>query len=710
MLTAIALDSEMTARAALRRLARNGLWLDPGQAEAAAHISEQAARVRHARPLDEMARRLARDPTQFSCAIRRQYDANILWYARPAFDVLMECANANPDAKLLHVLNLHESDSRPTMSVTNAALAPADGVVLDGSQPVGTGAARIGEGTGAGTGGSRRAVRRSATPGAPSRETAAVRDVRAWPRLDAPDYVPASTPFDVVVGFGAAPQAGVAGGPITMEAPAGVATIPLTVSLVCEGVDSPAGWSQPITVVVDNPTAAAVRFSLTGRPPSGAMPVTLTMLEASFIRDGSIIGTASRPLVIGQPAVIGPPADIGIGMPWLAQGSTAAPLAATVADAADLTIELAKPDRNAANGCYVCKLHSPHQLSVQEGPYPVELGDDAKTFARMVVDQVRQFSGDAIVDNLFESIGDLIAEKLPAEALTAIRDAAAASAPRPPAILIVSADPYVPWELARLNPPVDPTRPPYLGAQAVVGRWLMDGQRTAPGQTARPPAQPPSTIPVRHMAVMAGKYRAESGLRSLPEAEEEAQALVGTYDAVPLAASLQSLKLLLDAKLEQNFEVIGGADAVHFAGHGEFDPAKQDSSVLFLSDGVPLSSLLFRSAKYGDEQQPLIFLNACMIGIGGQLLGDMGGFPGNCLKGGFGGVVGALWEVDDAVAYAIALEFWQRALPAPGKTGEPVGAILRDLRAKYADPNGFESTYLAYVYYGHPRLTLSRAG
>ncbi len=41
MLTAIALDSEMTARAVLRRLARNGLWLDPAQADAADHIREQ---------------------------------------------------------------------------------------------------------------------------------------------------------------------------------------------------------------------------------------------------------------------------------------------------------------------------------------------------------------------------------------------------------------------------------------------------------------------------------------------------------------------------------------------------------------------------------------------------------------------------------------------------------------------------------------------
>ena len=709
MLTAIALDSEMTARAVLRRLARNGLWLDPGQAEAAAHIVEQSARVRHAWPLEELAHRLSRDPARFSCAIRRQYVANILWYARAAADVLKACASAHPDAKLIDVLGLHESDSRPTVPVTNAALAPPEGVVLDGSQPVGTGGASLEGGTGTSTG-ARRGGRRSG--GAPSGESAATaKDVRAWPRLDAPDYVPASTPFDVVVGFGAAPQGGVTGGPITMEAPAGVDRIALTVSLVCEGVDSPGGWSQPFVVAVDDPTASEVRFvSLTGRPPARAMPVTLTMVEARFIRDGSIVGTVSRPLVIGQPAVTTPPADVGIGTPWLAQESSVAPLDATVADAADLTIELAKPDRNAANGSYLCTLHSPHRLTVDAGPYPVDLGDDAKTFAGMVVDQVRQFSGDAIVDNLLESVGDLVAEKLPAEAMTAIREVAAAAAPRAPAILIVSADPYVPWELARLTPPLDPARPPYLGAQVVVGRWLQDGQRTTAGRTARPPAQPPSTIPVRHMAVMAGKYRAESGLRALPEAEEEAKTLVVTYGAVPLAASLQSLKLLLDAKLEQNFEVIGGADAVHFAGHGEFDPATQDSSVLFLSDGVPLSSLLFRSAKYGNPQQPLIFLNACMIGIGGQLLGDMGGFPGNCLKGGFGGVVGALWEVDDAVAHAIALEFWQRALPTPGQAGEPVGAILRDLRAKYADPNGVESTYLAYVYYGHPRLTLQRAG
>jgi CHAT domain-containing protein len=211
---------------------------------------------------------------------------------------------------------------------------------------------------------------------------------------------------------------------------------------------------------------------------------------------------------------------------------------------------------------------------------------------------------------------------------------------------------------------------------------------------------------VKHMAVMAGKYRIDSGLRALPAAEAEAQTIVAEYKAVPLAASLSALKRLLDADLEHEFDRIGGVDAVHFAGHGEFDPTKPDSSVLFLSDGQPLSSILFRSANYGDEHRPLLFLNACMIGIGGQLLGDMGGFPGNCLKGGFGGLLGALWEVDDSAAGEIAVDFWKRAM-----AGDPIGAILRDLRAKYVTGGGAVpvSTYLAYVYYGHPCLTLRRS-
>jgi len=187
----------------------------------------------------------------------------------------------------------------------------------------------------------------------------------------------------------------------------------------------------------------------------------------------------------------------------------------------------------------------------------------------------------------------------------------------------------------------------------------------------------------------------------------EAEALAASYGALRLDGEARSMRLLLDGTLHP----FGAAEAIHFAGHGDFDSTRPESSALFLEDGTPLRATQFRAARYGGALQPLIFLNACMLGIGGEMLGDMAGFPGNSLRGGFGGVLGALWEIDDAAASDVALEFWLRALPEPPAIGEPVGAILRDLRAKYV-PEAVpapEATYLAYVFYGHPRLTLTRA-
>ena len=48
-------------------------------------------------------------------------------------------------------------------------------------------------------------------------------------------------------------------------------------------------------------------------------------------------------------------------------------------------------------------------------------------------------------------------------------------------------------------------------------------------------------------------------------------------------------------------------------------------------------------------------------------------------------------------------------LPLDGRLGEPVADVLRDMRAAYAMPGApVVPTYLAYVFYGHPRLRLRR--
>jgi CHAT domain-containing protein len=210
------------------------------------------------------------------------------------------------------------------------------------------------------------------------------------------------------------------------------------------------------------------------------------------------------------------------------------------------------------------------------------------------------------------------------------------------------------------------------------------------------------------MAVMAGLYKKkESQLNPLPGAVQEAAEILQAYNALEMPATLGAFTELLDRELKRNFQPVGGADAFHFAGHGYFDPAWSDGAVLYLSNGDTLPPILFEGAKYGGEQQPFFFLNACMLGIGGEVLNDIAGFPGHCLRGGFGALLGALWVVDDSVARDVAIEFWRRAL-APGGAEEPVAAVLRDIRSKY-DSKAPQTTYLAYVFYGHPRLSLKRS-
>ena len=728
LLQAVVLDTDLTAAQVLARLARLGFWADPQHPQARPWIEASAARLHLTAA--EAATRLQRSSWRHGAALRRQWNAQILWYARPLDYVLHECLGAPPDARLLDVLNLHEPDSEPPVELPADGSTPqASGVVFTdgtplfvslpmamaappGASPVPTGAAPPAPAMPAAA--PSRGPRRG-SGARPAAAPAPARIVRAWPRLDAPAYVPARQPFSVQAGLAEEQQAGVVSVEVSIAVPAGQTQVEVTLELTADGVDAPAGWRRTLIVLADDPTRHSVSFDLVGRDPAGSDPYHLTMIELRYVIGGTVCGTAARPLVIGRHDLRQAPNVMPPGTPWAMQPATASPVVLQPdSDAPDLTIELLKPDGNAASGRFVCRLYSPAPLQAGEGPFDIDLGQDARSFAESVVQQIRSFSSDPIVENLLDSHGRAVADQLPPQVFDALHEVAARVAPRAPAVLLVSADPYVPWEIARLDPPLDATRPPFLAAQTVLGRWLRSPRPAAaqrPGAApARPASQPPASITVKHMAVMAGLYASTSGLRDLPEAKAEAQALVTAYDAIALAANTADLKRLLDAQLTHQFQSIGAADAVHFAGHGDVDPDQSDGAMMMLSDGKPLPSILFRGAKFGAHQQPLIFLNACLIGMGGQLLGDAGGFPGNCLGGGFGAMLGALWEVDDAVAHQIALEFWRRALPTDQRAPEPVAEILRDLRARYhADASQPPiATYLAYVFYGHPRLTLRR--
>jgi hypothetical protein len=479
--------------------------------------------------------------------------------------------------------------------------------------------------------------------------------------------------------------------------PAGAATIPVEVQLVAEGFDAPEGWRRTLAVEVDRPTAARVAIRLVPQPQDG--PVRLTSLLVHYSLNGVSSGSAARYLIVERtPGDAPPPHERGT----FGHAREPPPPDLTFTDAAaspDLEVDIAKPDGNPAKGSYRCVLRNAHGVAVPEEPLPIELGDDAQTFAKKLIDEVRQWSGEDIVDNLLENVGAVVADKLPKAFWSVFHQVAGKVKDRPVTLQLNSAEPYVPWELALVDPPLDPARPRYLSAQVAMGRWILGDSAVA--------APPREEVKVKAMGVMAGMYSVTTGLRPLPEALAEAKALTTSYasvPAIPLDSTPAALKSLLDASLTWNFEPVGGVEAIHFAGHGEVDPTRPQDAALYLSNGKPLTPLFFRHSKRGETCSPFIFLNACMVGVAGEMLGDYGGFPGNCLAGGFTGLVAPLWAVNDEVARDFAIEFYKRALDSGGSVAE----VLRDLRSNYRSSDPVPS-YLAYVYYGNPHLTLTRA-
>ncbi|HEY9145271.1 MAG TPA: TCAD7 domain-containing protein, partial [Thiobacillus sp.] len=565
----VVLDGALTVSEVIARLARQGYWLDSTHPIVRPVVEESAGILNL--PVEAVENQLARPFSIVGAAIRRQWYANILWYARPLVEVMLACYQAlNEDQPLFLVLDLHEEDSMPLIAAPAAGEVPEkEGVVHARGTPVAVSlenwgapvamAAAVGTADHASgvlysiqatddaddsgelfslpssrSAGAPASVSRGASGGF-NRASPPPREVHAWPRIEAPNYAPAQKPFDVVVGLSMSQQAGVAGGEVVFLPPPGMKSVDVDVALVVDGLEfvedrlgAPKGWSRAMTVDVDNPAAAQVTFKLKGLEPDGPEPVRLVQLEVRYSYDGSVCGTASRPMVIGRADATDLNLPTDHGTPWLDQPQTASSISVKPdLDAADLTIEILKTDGNIAKGTYTCRLTSPHALACSMGPFKIELESEAKGFAREIVDQLDAYAGKPGVDGLLVSHGRRIARALGFGVIATLREVADRVKPAVPTVLLVSAEPYVPWELAYLEPPLDPKRPNYLGAQVIVGRWLRGrgGDQQYPGPAGiidRPPVQPPSQIGVKHMAVMAGMYKAEAGLSRLPKAEEEA--------------------------------------------------------------------------------------------------------------------------------------------------------------------------------------------
>jgi hypothetical protein len=532
--------------------------------------------------------------------------------------------------------------------------------------------------------------------------------------VESDETVLVSRPFELKVGLSPSSPPGVAGPPLELPKPEKTA-YNLDIQLFADGFDLGQGesWQQSLAVSTDDLYPTAV-VHLIARPiPERRATRSIT---ATFSIEGETLGAATRQLIVtadaGDVALIAPaPTTTGTNV-----------TAPTGEPPADVTITITRGvERGVLQWGITSKL--PGVALPHDRPAMSDVGQEPKAFATAIVREFFVHDNQVGVFQLLQGIGKTIAALIPQTVRTALETANAAVAPRPLDVLLLTEEAYVPWELAWIAHPFDKTAPPYLGAQANVGRWVLDGGAT--------PTDPPRQVDAATMAVVWGVYHSAS-LPPLAAAEAEAKKIQKLYGASSI-----------DARPDPVFGLLGGvppADILHFAVHGRYDPLGAGDGI-YLVEGPPIDPFQIRGSDLS-SRAPFVFLNACQVGSGQELLGSYGGIAQAFLQVGASAVVAPLWSIDDEIAQHIALEFYHQALaPADAKVdGHPAGDatpaatddtpapvaeagraattdrpavadLLRRARAGLVQNAAAQSsTYLAYQFYGHPSLRLSWHG
>ena len=253
---------------------------------------------------------------------------------------------------------------------------------------------------------------------------------------------------------------------------------------------------------------------------------------------------------------------------------------------------------------------------------------------------------------------------------------------RPLTIQFVSDDPHLPWELMRPFRAGE-THPP-LALRHAVARWI-----------GRWHGYMRNSLSAGRLVTVAPKYKSASMQLSL--AESTAASLVSQLGAEALEGTLKCLQALLETPTGKPIALL------YFTGHGAFSGDAVSASAIKLQDGnMTVDEVARREVTLGERDGTLVFFNACEVGATGNALGSVGGWADAFLSRHFRAFIAPLWAIDEEDAAQVTQELMRRIVTDRA----PVGAALRDLRAKYGDVS---PTFYSYLLYGDVTARLDAA-
>ena len=255
-------------------------------------------------------------------------------------------------------------------------------------------------------------------------------------------------------------------------------------------------------------------------------------------------------------------------------------------------------------------------------------------------------------------------------------------------LLIVSDEPWIPWELVK--PPGDD----FLCCAFELTRWLA-------GEAAPSSELGAVDLGAAWVAsIEAGRVRQAA---ELPRAVDESrllEALAGRHSGVEST-------VVSDARYEEVEKVLrqGGCGMLHFVGHGEFEPEDPNVSRFLLADGRSLRprDLLHEGIESRLRQdRPLVFFNSCQVAQQAYALSRLGGWASRWIVDcGCSAFIGPQWSIRDGSGFFFAETFYGAL-----ERGETLARAVKEARLEVRKQRPTSTAWLAYAAYGHPNAVL----
>jgi hypothetical protein len=262
-------------------------------------------------------------------------------------------------------------------------------------------------------------------------------------------------------------------------------------------------------------------------------------------------------------------------------------------------------------------------------------------------------------------------------------------------VQIVSWEPYIPWELLRLQDPLSGEIDDRFLCEYGLVRTLSD-------------EMPPRALQMGRWAYLGSSFP----MGSFPPVGAELD-----YFTKRSPESLQGhgiMPMAIAATRDAFYDVLaeGDFDVLHISCHAESPHQSIERASLIIGDETPagdtrprlvaVDTITVEAEARLRQRRPLVFLNACETGRVGAVLTAWGGWPNVFLRKGAGAFVGSAWAVRDKPAAAFSTSFYNALLD--GRTLAEAASAARAAAKKLGD-----ASWLAFKVYGHPRAQRAQA-